>query len=233
MIHGRENSMGDEPMKKRAAEAAVILIVMILLFGGINLLMQSTEENTVQIDGSFYNVGEGELSLVLMTENGLDELSRFTRLKSLKIIPYKAAAASSLYSDEEGSETYNAAVKAKAEESFEDYTDIEDISFLTAVPQLTRLDISYCGTADISPLRELKGLRDLNMAYTNVTDISPLSEMDSITELVITGIPAEDITPLSDMEGLVHVKLTGSEEDETVKKLREKGVTVEVFAKEE
>ena len=83
-------------MKKRAVEAFAVLAALIALFAAVNFIAKSTEENTVKIDGDFYNTGISELSLTLMTEEGLDNLAKFPRLTSLKITPFKEAAANSI-----------------------------------------------------------------------------------------------------------------------------------------
>lgn len=213
-------------MKKRASEAALIFIVLIALFAGIYLIAGGVEDTSVQIDGTYYSTGESEISLTLMTEEGLDELSRFVRLKSLKVIPYKAAVINSLSSDDE---EYNAAVRREAQSAFDGYTDIEDISFIKMLPQLTRLDVSYCAVSDISPVRELTELTELNLAYTSVADLSPLAGADSITELVLTGIPAEDLSPLLEMKSLARVKLSEGADEKTALQLRQQGVITEIY----
>lgn len=215
-------------MKKRAIEAAAILIILIALFIGVNLIAGGVESTSVRIDNEYYNTGERELSLTLMTEEGLDELSRFTRLKSLKVIPYKAAVINSLSGEDE---QYNELVRRETESTYFDCTDLEDISFVTLVPNLERLDISYCSVSDISCLGEMGSISELNIAYTNVTELSVLAELDNITELVITGIPAHDISPLLEMDGLVRVRMSKGTDDETAAALEEKGVIVELFEK--
>lgn len=213
-------------MKKRAIEAAAILAVMIILFAAVNFMADSFGNSSVKIDGEYYNTGKTDLTLTLMTEDGTDELTRFTRLRSLKIIPYKAAVINSLKT---GNPETDAAIITETENTYSECTDVTDISFLSGLLSLERLDVSYCSTEDISCISELENITALNIAYTKVSDLSVLAGMDNISELIVTGIPAEDYSPLLEMDGLSLVKMTEGADDDTVEKLTEKGVNVELY----
>lgn len=217
-------------MKRRAAEAFAVLAVLIVLFAAVNLLTNGIADATAKIDGEYYNIGERDLSLTLMTEEGLDQLSRFTRLNSLKIIPYKAAVINAMSGEDPN---YNAAVRRETENTYHDCTDVEDISFVSVLPDLERLDVSYCSVSDISCLVNMQKLTALNISYTEVSDLSPLAELDNITELVITGIPAEDLSPLLEMDGLSEVKMSGGADDNLIAALEKKGVNILIFNENE
>lgn len=204
----------------------MILTVLIILFALVNTLAAGVENTTAKIDGDYYNTGESELSLTLMTEEGLDELSRFTRLKTLTIIPYKAAIINALNTDDP---QIIESVKRETNETYPDCTDLEDISFLTNAPTIERLNISYCSVSDISCLTSMEKLTELNISYTNVSDLSPLSELDGITELILTGIPAEDLSPLLSMDSLTKVKMDQGKDESTAEALKEKEVEVELI----
>lgn len=207
-------------MKKRAAEAAVILIAVIIVFAVINGLSAGIGDSVRKIDGEYYNVGERELSLTLMTVSGTEQLGDFTRLEKLKVSPYREEVKAAVKTDSaEAAEI----LKNEADEIYADCTGLEDISFVCLAPQLKELDISLCGVSDISCLEGME-LTKLNLSHTNVYDLSPLVSMDSLEELVITDIPAEDLSPLLRMKGLK--KVTAEEGREMPDGLDDPGVTV-------
>ena len=72
-------------MKKRAVEAVLILAALIGVFVLVNLFQSGISGAVRQIDGQYYSISERELSLTLMTTDGTDSLSDFTRLKKLKV----------------------------------------------------------------------------------------------------------------------------------------------------
>lgn len=187
-------------MKKRAVEAVLILAALILVFALTNKIFDSAGNVTACIDGKYYNITEEELDLVLITEDGLDQLSRFKRLERLTVIPYKESVARQHF----GTAEEKAALKAEAERTFPDCTSLEDISFLKYAPELLAVDISFCG----------------------VSDLSPLAEMDNLTTVYMTDIPAEDYSPLLEMKSLGYLKISAGCGGDTVEELKKRGVTV-------
>ena len=207
-------------MKKRAAEAAVILIAVIIVFAVINSLSAGIGDSVRKIDGEYYNIGERELSLTLMTVSGTEQLGDFTRLERLKVSPYREEVKAAVKTDNAEAAQI---LKNEADEIYADCTGLEDISFVCLAPNLKELDISLCGVSDISCLEGME-LTKLNISQTNVNDISPLASMDSLEELIITDIPAEDLSPLLHMKGLK--KVTSEEGRVMPDGLDELGVTV-------
>lgn len=207
-------------MKKRAAEAAVILIAVIIVFAVINSLSTGIGDSVRKIDGEYYNIGERELSLTLMTVSGTEQLGDFTRLERLKVSPYREAVKAAVKTDNAEAAQ---ALRAEADEIYADCTGLEDISFVCLAPNLKELDVSLCGVSDISCLEGME-LNVLNISRTNVNDISPLVSMDSLEELIITDIPVEDLSPLLRMKGLK--KVTAEEGRAMPDGLDELGVTV-------
>ncbi|MCM1524353.1 MAG: hypothetical protein NC120_07830 [Ruminococcus sp.] len=185
-------------MKKRAIEAALILAALLLLFGAVNFVMEKAESGTVTIDGGIYSTGERELSLILMTEDGLENMHRFTRLEKLKVSSYTEELIRA------ADESAKSEVRSMTEEIYPDCTKVEDVSFAAAIPVLRELDVSGCGVTDISCLKGMS-LTSLDIGETKVSDISPLTEMDSLEILNISGIPAEDLSPILYMKGLSDV----------------------------
>ena len=209
-------------MKKRAVEAVLILAALIGVFVLVNLLQSGISGAVRQIDGQYYSISERELSLTLMTTDGTDSLSDFTRLKKLTVTPYKAKVRDAIRTDID--EDVSEALKTEADSVYSDCTDLEDISFVCLVPNLQKLDISLCAVSDITCLEKME-LTELDISHTKVSDLSALAEMDSIQVLYIEDIPAEDLSPLLEMKGLK--KVTGDKKLETVADaLRDKGVEV-------
>ena len=206
-------------MKKRAVEAVLILAALIGVFVLVNLLQSGISGAVRQIDGQYYSISERELSLTLMTTDGTDSLSDFTRLIGSN---FKAQVKDAIRTDIDAG--VSDALKQEAENVYSDCTDLEDISFVSLAPALQKLDVSLCAVSDISCLENMS-LTELNISHTKVSDLTPLTDMDSIQVLYIEDIPAEDFSPLLEMKGLK--KVTGDKKLEAVADaLRDKGVEV-------
>lgn len=178
-------------MKKRAVEAVIILALVAALFIGVNFIFGSVSGNTRKIDGEFFNIGERELILCLMSEEGVEQLEDFSRLEALTLTPYKYAAARAL---EMGDAEYDAAVYKKAEVAYSECTDLSDLSFIAPLTGLKRLDVSYCGVSDISFISGMSELEELDISHTNITDLSPLLELSSLKNLTADYELSGDIT---------------------------------------
>lgn len=211
-------------MKKRAVEAVLILAALIGIFVLVNVLQSGISGAVRQIDGEYYSISERELTLTLMTTEGTDSLSDFTRLKKLTVTPYKAKVRDAIRTDID--EGVSEALKTEADNVYNDCTDLEDISFVCLVPNLQKLDISLCAVSDITCLEKME-LTELDISHTKVSDLSALAEMDSLQAISVVDIPAEDFSPLLEMKGLKRVK--GDEKLETVSSaLEENGVEVTI-----
>lgn len=178
-------------MKKRAVEAIVILVAVIALFMGINLITGSVADSTRKIDGEYYNISEREMSLCLMTTDGTEQLTDFTRLEKLTVTPYKYAAAGAL---KMGDEAYDASVKERAEDVYSDCTDLSDLSFLEPLTGLKYLNISECKVTDLSFVKNMNSLEELDITGTNITDLSPLLDLPSLQKLSADKAMAGDVT---------------------------------------
>ncbi|MGN0638402.1 MAG: leucine-rich repeat domain-containing protein [Huintestinicola sp.] len=178
-------------MKKRAIEAAVILAAVIALFIAFNALSGSLSDNTRRIDGQYYNTGERELSLCLMTEEGTEFLGDFDRLETLSVTPYKYAAPGAM---EMGDPSYDAAIHKKAEEVYADCTDLSDLSFIAPLTGLKNLDVSHCAVSDLSFLSGMSELETLDISGTKITDLSPLLELPALTKLTADSSLSGDVT---------------------------------------
>lgn len=209
-------------IKKRAAEAGGIFILIAAVFIAVNLLADGIGNTTVQIDGEYYSTSERELEITLMTEDGCENFTRLERLEYLKLIPYKAAVINSLNTDDP---TAIAQVKKETDEVYYYCTDLAELSFLSEVTWLDRLDVSYCSVSDLSFLTQMENLTALNLSYTSVEDLGILADMDKIENLILSGINA-DFSPLLEMDGLTRVKLDKAAGD-IADKLSQKGITVD------
>ena len=187
----------------------IILAAVIALFIAVNLIWGGVSANVRKIDGEYYNIGERELSLVLMTEEGTDYFADFTRLESLSITPYKFAAPASM---EMGDTAYDASLRKKAEEVYSDCTDLSDLSFLAPLTSLKSLNISGCAVSDLSFVSGMTGLETLNISGTNITDLSPLLEFPALTTLTADKAVSGDITDSLSEKG-VTVIFVGEKEE--------------------
>lgn len=210
-------------MKKRAAEAIAVLAALILLFAAVNFIAGKTEENTVKIDGDYYNTGIAELSLNLMTEEGLENLAMLPRLRSLRITPFKEAAANAAAGDDP-------AARAIVLSEYPECTDLSDLSVISGLTDLEKLDVSYCHVKDLSFAENMQQLTSLNIGCTEITDLSPLTEYPQLERLIIYKTPADDLSPLlemSSLNSLILSKETAAEFPEIMASLKEKGVEIE------
>ena len=202
-------------VKKRAVEAAVIVIMLLAVFAAVNFVTARTADAMRKIDGKYYNIGERELSLVLMTDEGLEQLADFKRLETLKLSSYTAEIIYS-YPIEQRDE-----IKKMTLETYSYCTDMSDISAAAAVKSLKELDISKCAVSDISCLSDLK-LTSLDISYTNVKNIEILAEMDSIESLTMISVEADDYSPLLEMDNLQSLTISKGCSNEVIDRLKNK-----------
>ena len=210
-------------MKKRAAEALAVLALLTVLFAAVTLIAQKAEETTVKIDGDYYNTGISELTLNLMTEDGLENLSALPRLTSLKITPFKEAAANAAAGGDP-------AARAIVLSEYPDCTDLSDLTAISGLTGLEKLDISYCHVKDLNFISQMQQLVSLNIGCTDITDLSSLTAFPRLERLIIYGTPAEDISPLMEMNSLKTLILSKETEEkfpDIITGLKEKGVEVE------
>lgn len=79
--------------------------------------------------------------------------------------------------------------------------DIQDLSLLSEMPNLTQLYLCQQKVRDLSPLEGLP-LRELYLCDNMIRDLSPLSEISTLETLYIGGNPATDLSPLSALASL-------------------------------
>lgn len=169
----------------------MILAAVIALFMGINLITGSVADSTRKIDGEYYNTSERELSLCLMTTDGTEYLTDFTRLESLTVTPYKYAAAGVL---KVGDEAYDASISKQAEDVYSACTDLSDLSFLAPLTELKYLNISECKVTDLSFAKNMNSLEELDITGTDITDLTPLLDLPSLQKLSADKAMAGDVT---------------------------------------
>ena len=232
-------------MKKRAVEALAVLAALIALFAAVNFIAKSVSENTVKIDGDFYNTGISELSLTLMTEDGLDNLAKLPRLTSLKITPFKEAAANAAVgnsiADNNAADTLtignaadpaakDAIGKAAILSEYENCTELTDLSVLSNLTQLEKLDVSYCHINNLDFISQMQELVSLNIGCTEITNLSPLTDFPKLERLIIYGTPADDLSPLLQMNSLKTLIIsneTAEKFPDEIAALEEKGIEIE------
>lgn len=208
MILSYPEAFGGYILKKRAIEAAVILAAVIALFIVFNAVSGSLSDNTRRIDGQYYNIGERELSLCLMTEEGTEFLVDFDRLETLSITPYKFAAPVAM---EMGDPSYDAALYKKAEEVYSDCTDLSDLSFIAPLTGLRSLDVSDCAVFDLSFVSGMNELETLDISGTKITDLSPLLDLPALTTLTADKELSGDVTDKLAERGVIII-FTGDDE---------------------
>ncbi|MBQ5310418.1 MAG: hypothetical protein ILP19_00020, partial [Oscillospiraceae bacterium] len=140
-------------MKQRAFQAAAIIAVLAAVFAVLYIAAGLWDDSTVMIDNKTYSTGDRSLTLVLLTEDGIEDIGRFDRLESLDIMPYKVSARLAVEADKYISPEDAAKAMQQIDELYGGCTDIADISFLAQSDlhdTLKSLDLSYCAVGDIS-----------------------------------------------------------------------------------
>ena len=113
---------------------------------------------------------------------------------------------------------------------------ITDVSSLSGLTSLTRLDLSTNAITDISPLSGLSDLTRLDLGGNVITDVTPLSGLTGLTNLGLDCNCLTSIDPLTrntglgqgDVIALRWNALSESTLDRDVAALRDRGVKVEV-----
>ena len=84
---------------------------------------------------------------------------------------------------------------------------LKDITPLSNLTELTKLELSGNMVEDISPLSGLTDLTHLYLFSNKIEDISPLSQLTNLSVLELGANKIEDISPLSEMTKLTDLQL--------------------------
>ena len=85
-----------------------------------------------------------------------------------------------------------------------------DLRFLANMPALSSLALEGTPIIDVSPLSALETLKRLNLRKTHVSDIASLASLTNLKSLDIDGNPISDISPLSNLQTLEELDLRGT-----------------------
>ena len=88
---------------------------------------------------------------------------------------------------------------------------LTDVSPLSGLTGLQRLNLDGTQVSDVSPLSRLTGLQTLYLRETQVSDVSPLSGLTGLLGLVLLGTQVSDVSPLSGLTGLQGLHLDGTQ----------------------
>ena len=93
--------------------------------------------------------------------------------------------------------------------SFRDADLIYDITPLSRLANLTKLDLYYNQVTDLTPLSGLTNLTELNLFLNDITDLTPLSRLTNLTKLnLCKNQKITDITPLAGLTNLIVLDLS-------------------------
>ena len=84
---------------------------------------------------------------------------------------------------------------------------ISNISALTNLTNLTYLDLSSNSISDISPLKNLKKLEYLDLWGNSISDISVLARLTNLTQLYIGANAISNISPLASLTNLTQLNI--------------------------
>ena len=79
---------------------------------------------------------------------------------------------------------------------------ISDLSPLSELTSLTKLDLQYNQISDLSPLADLISLRDINLINNPLSDLGPLSNLTNLEVLDVYYGKVSDVSPLASLEKL-------------------------------
>lgn len=89
------------------------------------------------------------------------------------------------------------------------HMNIQDISFVSYMPNLEYLLLCGNSIRDISPLAGLEKLKYLEGFANSVKDISPLAQCPALEDVNFCYNPIEDLSPLFELENLNNIWLSG------------------------
>lgn len=94
-----------------------------------------------------------------------------------------------------------------------DYGFIEDISALSGMSRLSKLDLFGQSITDLSPISSLRELNALELSGSlyNTKDLSPLSALSELTILSLVNNKLDDISALASLSNLCELDLFGNE----------------------
>ncbi len=87
---------------------------------------------------------------------------------------------------------------------------LTDISPLSVLSNLTRLDLAYNEIEDISPLSSLTNLIDVDLIGNKFEDLTPLCGLKRLEKLYLGGNQLTDIAPLSNLKNLIKLELNSN-----------------------
>lgn len=86
-----------------------------------------------------------------------------------------------------------------------------DISVLSGLTSMKKLEISSATLQDISPLADLSGLTHLYCRYSRITDISALADLKKLSVIYLDENEIEDISVLSDLSGITILEISSND----------------------
>ena len=117
------------------------------------------------------------------------------------------------------------AKESRATELAISFKNISDLSPLTALTNLTRLDLSMNNITDLTPLAGLTNLTIVELYYNyNLSDLSPLARLTNLTTLTLSNNNITDITPLAGLTNLERVLLDRNNISESQKAMLEEAL---------
>jgi hypothetical protein len=87
-------------------------------------------------------------------------------------------------------------------------TPVTDLSPLSGLAKLQRLNIWNTPVTDLSPLTGLTNLQRLNVWNTQVIDLAPLSGLANLQRLNVWNTPVADLSPLSTLVNLQELNIS-------------------------
>jgi internalin A len=94
------------------------------------------------------------------------------------------------------------------------YNPVVDVTPLSELSKLDRLDLGHTQVRDLKPLAALTELTDLQLDDTPVDDLTPLSALTKLEKLSIQRTRVKDLKPLKSIKSLKFVYINGAPIDE-------------------
>ena len=103
---------------------------------------------------------------------------------------------------------------------------LSDLTPLTALNALQRLDLDGTQVSDLTPLAALNALQSLYLNSTRVSDLTPLAALNALQDLRLDRTQVSDLTPLATLNALQYLDLDGTQVSD-VSMLRQKGLRID------
>lgn len=196
------------------------LNVIILLICIVMLVIKVISvNNIIVIDGYQYDKNSTSITLYPKTNDFINKIENFKKLKELSIHPFK-------YDIEIYGSKCN---EQQVQEILDKYTDVNDLSFLKCYSNIEYLNICGCRVENIEFVSEMNNLETLIIKDTLIKDISVIVNLEKLRYFDISNCSIHNYEFLLQCPELKILYISNNQlNDEIENELYSKGVNIVV-----